>query len=109
MRGEEESVRRKEKAKIEKQREKEAKKQTREKAKLEKEKAKKQTKLAQKEMKGGDKVEECICPECEIDYYDEETDAEWIGCDGECGQWWHLSCTELLEAPAGAYYCPKCS
>ena len=75
----------------------------------EKEKAKKQTKLAQKEMKGGDKVEECICPECEIDYYDEETDAEWIGCDGECGQWWHLSCTELLDAPAGAYYCPKCS
>ena len=80
----EEKRKEKEKAKIEKQREKEAEKQAQER---EKEKAKKQTKLAQKEMKGGDKVEECICPECEIDHYDEETDAEWIGCDGECGQW----------------------
>ena len=91
----EEKRKEKEKAKIEKQREKEAEKQAQERAKLEKEKAKKQTKLAQKEMKGGDKVEECICPECEIDYC-QETDTEWIGCDGECGQWWHLSCTELL-------------
>ena len=58
---------------------------------------------------GNAATEACICPDCGVDYYEEETDAEWIGCDGGCGQWWHVSCTELLEVPASEYYCPECS
>ena len=71
---------------------------------------KKQVKLQEKTVNDDSAATEaCICPDCGIDYYEEETDAEWIGCDGGCGQWWHVSCTELLEVPVGGYYCSECS
>ena len=74
----------------EKKSKKQKKKQAREKAKLEKEmrnQTKKQVKLQEKTVKDGNAATEaCICPDCGIDYYKEETDAKWIGCDGGCGQ-----------------------
>ena len=83
----EEKKKAKEKAKVQKQKEK---KQTWEKAKLEKEmrnQTKKQMKLQEKTVKDGSAATEaCVCPDCGIDYQEKETNAEWIGCDGGCGQ-----------------------
>ena len=36
----------------------------------------------------------------------------WIGCDGECQNWYHFNCVGLSvtnEPPKGDWFCPKCS
>ena len=36
----------------------------------------------------------------------------WIGCDGECQNWYHFNCVGLSvtdEPPKGDWFCPRCS
>ena len=51
----------------------------------------------------------CFCGVCNRRYNGK---GSWIGCDGECQNWYNFKCVGLLvtdEPPKGDWFCPKCS
>ena len=51
----------------------------------------------------------CFCGVCNKRYNGK---GSWIGCDGECQNWYHFNCVGLSmkdEPPKGDWFCPKCS
>lgn len=55
---------------------------------------------------------ECVLEDkCRINELDNNiNELVWVQCSRRaCEKWYHLFCVGLVEAPAGDYYCPKCS
>ena len=55
-------------------------------------------------------VDENICQECGSDYNDDEYQYAWIGCNNDCGRWFHYWCAGFDRKPSArkkfiCYFC----
>ena len=57
-------------------------------------------------------IDEEMCQSCGGMYFDddEETQAGWIGCDGDCGRWYHYTCAGFTRKPKRStkFMCKHC-